>query len=79
MYYKLEVVSSYQHYRNLRGQKATMGVRSDGKAQETPLSTVRLYKMGIPPSGALDISRSLHLIIGYLPNNEHEQLEVIVL
>ena len=37
-----------------------------GSGEETPLSTVRLCEMGVPPSEALDMSGSLHLIIGYL-------------
>ena len=43
--------------------------------EETPLSTVRLCEMEIPPNGALDISKSSHLIIGYLLRNEYEHLE----
>ena len=39
------------------------GVISGG--EEIPLSAVRLYGMGVPPSKALDMSGSLHLTIGY--------------
>ena len=37
-----------------------------GGGEETPLSAVRSYRMGVPPSEALDMSGSLHLTIGYL-------------
>ena len=40
------------------------GVTGDG--EETPLSAVRPYRMGVLPSEALDMSGSLDLIIGYL-------------
>ena len=37
-----------------------------GRGEETPLSGVRPCGMGVPPSEALDISKSPHLTIGYL-------------
>ena len=37
-----------------------------GGGEETPLNAVRLCRMGVPPSEALDMSGSPHLIIGYL-------------
>ena len=37
-----------------------------GGSKETPLSAVRPCGMGVPPSGALDMSGSPHLTIGYL-------------
>ena len=37
-----------------------------GGREETPLSAVRSCGMGVPPSEALDMSGSPHLIIGYL-------------
>ena len=37
-----------------------------GGGEETPLSAVRPCGMGVPPSGALDMSESPHLTIGYL-------------
>ena len=37
-----------------------------GGGEETPLSAVRLCGMEVPPSGALDMSGSPHLTIGYL-------------
>ena len=40
------------------------------------LSVVRLYGMEVPPSEALDMNGSLHLIIGYLLMNEHRKLKV---
>ena len=43
-----------------KGQEATSGDK------ETPLSTVRLCGMGVPPSVALDMSGSLHLTSGLL-------------
>ena len=43
-----------------KGQGVTDG------GEETPLSAVRPCGMGVPPSGALDMSESPHLTIGYL-------------
>ena len=40
------------------------GVTDGG--EETPLSAVRSCGMGVPSSGALDMSGSPHLTIGYL-------------
>ena len=47
-----------------------------GDSRETPLNVVRLYVMEILPSGALDISRSLHLIISYLLKDKKRRLGV---
>ena len=44
-------------------------------SEETILNMVRPCGMGIPPSEALDTSRSLHLIIGYLLKVECGDLE----
>ena len=49
------------------------GVTSGGV--ETPLSAVRPCGMEIPPSGALDMSRSPHLTIGYLLRIGYGNLE----
>ena len=46
-----------------------------GGGEKTPLSTVRLYEMEIPPSEALDMSGSLHLTIGYLLRIGYGDLE----
>ena len=43
-----------------------MGVIGGGA--ETPLSAVRLSRMGVPQSAALDMNVSPHLTIGYLSN-----------
>ena len=43
--------------------------------EETPLSAVRPCGMGVPPSEALDMSRSLHLTIGYLLKIGYGDLE----
>ena len=56
-----------------RNQKATMGVTIDSK--ETPQSEIRPYKMGIPPSGTLDMNESPHLMISYLLRDERRDLE----
>jgi hypothetical protein len=57
-------VSSRQHVGGPGGHGITTGVTSGGG--ETPLSAVRPCGMGVPPSEALDMSRSPHLTIGYL-------------
>ena len=49
------------------------GVTDGG--EETPLSAVRPYGMGVPPSEALDMSGSLHLTIGYLLKIGYGDLE----
>ena len=49
------------------------GVTSGGK--ETALSAVRPCGMGVPPSGALDMSGSPHLTIGYLLRIGYGDLE----
>ena len=46
-----------------------------GGGEETPLSVVRPYEMGVPPSGALDVSKRTHLTIDYLLRCEQEDLE----
>ena len=51
------------------------GQRVTGGGKETPLSAVRPCGMGVPPSEALDMSGSLHLIIGYLLKIEYGNLE----
>ena len=54
-------------------QEATIKITTGG--EERPLNTVRLCRMGLQPSKALDMSKSLHLIINYLLKNEQEDLE----
>ena len=49
-----------------------------GGGEETPLSAVRLYGMRVPPSEAIDISRSPHLIIAYLLRGECGGFGVII-
>ena len=49
------------------------GVTSGG--EETPLSAVRQCGMEVPPSDALDMSRSPHLTIGYLLRIGYGDLE----
>ena len=51
------------------------GQRVTGGGEETPLSVVRPYGMGVPPSEALDMSGSLYLTIGYLLRIGYEDLE----
>ena len=46
-----------------------------GGGEETPLSAVRPCGMGVPPSGALDMSGSPHLTIGYLLRIGYGDLE----
>ena len=62
MYYQLWMVSSCQHCVVLGGQGATM--EFTGGHKEILLSAVRLCRMKVPPSGALDMSESPHLTIG---------------
>ena len=52
------------------------GIMSDG--EETPLSVVRPYGMGVPPNEALGTSGSPHLTIGYLLRIECGDLESLV-
>ena len=52
-----------------KGQGVTDG------GEETPLSAVRPCGIGVPPSEALDMNRSLHLTIGYLLEIGCEDLE----
>ena len=42
-----------------------------GGGEETPLTIVKLCGMEVPSSGALSMSRSLHLNIGYLLRDEY--------
>ena len=46
-----------------------------GGGEETPLSAVRRYGMGVPPSEALDMSGNPHLTIGYLLRIGYGDLE----
>ena len=60
MCYQIGVVSSYWHYSNLGGQRATIGVM--GGSEETPLSAVRSSRMEGLPSEALGMIENSHLI-----------------
>ena len=44
-------------------------------SEEIPLSAVRPCRLGVPPSGVLNMSESLHLTIGYLLKNKRKDLE----
>ena len=68
------MVFPYQHCGDLGGQGTT--IRVTGGGEETPRSVIRLCGMGIPPSGALDMNRSLLVIIGYLLRGEYEGFRV---
>ena len=46
-----------------------------GGSNEIPPSVDRSCRIGIPPNEALNMNRSLYLIIGYLLRNEHEDLK----
>ena len=59
------VVSLCRHHGNLKGSKATIGVRSGDK--KIPLNVVRPYRIRVLSYKALDMSGSPHLTIGYLP------------
>ena len=39
------------------------------------MSVVRPYRIKVPSNGAINMSKSLHLIISYLPRDEHEDLD----
>ena len=54
-----------------------MWITSGG--EDTLLYAVRLCRMEIPPSEALDMSESVHLIISYLLRDKHGGLGLIVL
>ena len=41
----------------------------------TPLSVISLYRMGGPPSEALDMIESPYLTIGYVLRGEHGDLK----
>ena len=43
--------------------------------EKTLLSVVRLYRMRVLPNEVLDMIGSLHLIIGYLLEDEYERFE----
>ena len=73
MYYLYKVISSYPHYNDFSGQKATMKVIGGG--EETPLSLVRHCRMRVQSFRALYMSESLHLTIGYLLRDKHNNLE----
>ena len=60
-----------QHYDDLGGHGITIEIKYGG----TLLSAVRRYGMGVIPNMALDMCRSLHLIILYLLKNEQGNLE----
>ena len=66
------MVSLYQCYGNLGSHEVTMKVIGGG--EDTLLSAVRPYRMDVSPNGALNMSESPHLIIGYVLNDEHEDL-----
>ena len=51
------------------GQRITSG------GEKTPLSAIRPCGMEVPPSKALDMTRSLHLTIDYLLRIEYRNLE----
>ena len=67
------MVALHQHRGDLDGHGAIMEVIHGGS--ETPLSAVRLCRMGVTPRKALDMYRSLHLTIPYLLNGEQGDLE----
>ena len=46
-----------------------------GGGDETPLSGIRPYGMGVPSNEALDTSTSLHLTISYLLRIEYGDLK----
>ena len=46
-----------------------------GGSEKTLLNMVRLYGMGVPLNGALDMNGSMYIIIGnFLLKDEHEDL-----
>ena len=45
-------------------------------SNDTPLNIIKLYRMEVLPSEVLDISGSLHLIIGYLLRDEYYELGI---
>ena len=67
------MVALGQHRGDLDGHGAIMEVMHGGGG--TPLSTVRLYGMGITPIKALDMYGSPHLTISYLLRDEQGDLE----
>ena len=73
-YNQFEMVSLYQNWGDLGDQRASMEIM--GGSEETPVSLVRLYKMEVQPIGALDMSRNLHVIIGYVLRDKSRTLGV---
>ena len=67
------MVALSQHYGDLDGHGAIMGVMHGGG--ETPLSAVRLCGMDVTPRKALNIYGSPHLTISYLLRGEQGDLE----
>ena len=67
------MVALGQYHGDLDGHGAIMGVMHGGSG--TPLSAVRLYRMGVTPRKALDIYGSPHLTILYLLRGEQGDLE----
>ena len=54
----------YQCYDDLDGHEITMMIMADGR--EESLSGIRPCRMDVPPSGALDMNKSLHQNTGYI-------------
>ena len=69
----IKVVALGQHRRDLYGHGAIMRVMHGGGG--TPLSAVKLCRMGITPRKALNMYGSPHLIIPYLLRGEQGNLE----
>ena len=67
------MVALGQHRGDLDGHGAIMEVMHGGGG--IPLSVVRACRMGVTPRKALDMYRSPHLIILYLPRDEQGDLE----
>ena len=66
------MVSSCWYHGDQSSLRATIQVIGGG--EETPLNVVKLFKMGVSASGALDMSESSYLIIGYLLKGEQKEL-----
>ena len=58
------MVSLHRHCNDSNGQGTIIEIIGGG--EKTPLNTIRLFGMEVPPSGALNMSRSPYLTIGYL-------------
>ena len=67
------MVSSLQYCGDQKDQRVT--TRISGGGEETLLSEIKPCGMEIPPSEALDTSKSRHLTMGYLLRDEHGDLE----